>query len=62
MSRLRWERLEEPPEYVTKVRDSSGTVWKRMDLYYWSGPGWEAGVAWSVLLRWSDLEEVRSDD
>lgn len=62
MSRLRWERLEQPPEYVTKVRDDAGTVWERMDHYYWSGPGYPEGVSWTILLGWSDLEEVRSED
>jgi hypothetical protein len=58
--RRTWPRLVDPPENVKQVRQTGGSraVWTRIDMYYWSSPGWEQGVDWAQVLRWGEVEDV----
>lgn len=56
-----WQRLPtNPPSGVRRVRTSDDSIFERMDEtgYYWSAPGWEAGVSWTQLLHWGPVTEV----
>jgi hypothetical protein len=60
--RRTWPRLDDPPLDVRKVRSEDGTVWTRMDTWYWSSPGWPNGVVWGLVLRWGSVTEVDDKD
>jgi hypothetical protein len=59
---LRWERLEDPPRRVRRVRFvDTGTIATRVDREgrYWDVPGWADSISWRQVLAWGPVEEVR---